>query len=220
MGTSRPLAANPSTSSRSLRFADFVVDLDRAALFKGADERRLRPKSFEVLRYLAEHPRRVLTKQELMSAIWPDSFVTDNALVQCLQDVRRVLGDDSQQLIRTVSRRGYIFEADVMAGTLGDAPPDASGVEPSGSVDESAPISKRSAMSRRSAVWLSALTAVALGLAAAPYRMATRWFPPRVQSLAVLPFQSVGPRSGNEYLEGGIADGGITPLRGLRALSG
>src|SRR5215475_11329007 len=155
MGTSRPLAANPSARSRSIRFADFVVDLDRAALFKGADERRLRPKSFEVLRYLAEHPQRVLTKQELMSVIWPDSFVTDNALVQCLQDVRRALDDDSQQLIRTVSRRGYIFEADVMAGPRDDAPPNAPLVEPSRLVAVSMPVAGRAAFSRQSVVWMA-----------------------------------------------------------------
>src|SRR5215467_566594 len=148
MGTSRPLAANPSARSRSLRFADFIVDLNRAALFKGADERKLRPKSFEVLRYLAEHPRRLLSKQELMSVIWPDSFVTDNALVQCLQDVRRALDDDSQRLIRTVSRRGYIFEADVIAGPPDDAPPTASHVEPSSSVAVSSPVGGRAAISR------------------------------------------------------------------------
>src|SRR5262249_18559443 len=204
MGTSRPLAANPSTSSRSLRFADFVVDLDRAALFKGADERRLRPKSFEVLRYLAEHPRRVLSKQELMSALWPDAFVTDNALVQCLQDVRRALDDDSQQLIRTVSRRGYVFEANVIAGIPVPAPAVASEFESARPADEDA-IAKPAAMSHRWVVWLVVLGAAALGLAGS-YRLVVGPSGQGVQSLAVLPFQSVGPGGGNEYLEIGIAD--------------
>lgn len=218
MGTTSPSAATIPTSSRSLRFADFVVDLDRATLFKGAEERRLRPKSFEVLRYLAEHPRRLLTKQELMSAIWPDSFVTDNALVQCFLDVRRALDDDSQQLIRTVSKRGYIFEADVIAGAQADVRPDTR-VEPSRSVDDGAPAAKRAGISRKPVVWLAALTAVALALAAGSYRIVVGWFPPRVESLAVLPFQSVGSRSGDEYLEIGIADAVITRLSGLENLT-
>lgn len=219
METSSPLSAPPPTGSRSLRFAGFVVDLDRAALYKGADERKLRPKPFEVLRYLAEHPRRLLSKRELMSAIWPDSFVTDNALVQCLQDVRRALDDDSQQLIRTVSRRGYIFEADVVAGTPGDTPAEASRVEPSRTTEERVSIGTRAAISRRSVVWLAVLTTVALGLAVGSYRMVVGSSSPRIQSLAVLPFQSVGPGSDNEYLEIGIADALITRLSGLENLT-
>src|SRR5215831_9167512 len=107
MGDSGFSPGLPQTSTRKLRFGAFVLDLDRASVSKGEAERKLRPKSFEVLCYLVERPRRLLSKQELISAIWPDSFVTDNALVQCLQDIRRALDDDSQELIRTVARRGY-----------------------------------------------------------------------------------------------------------------
>lgn len=94
-------------------FADFTLDLSRGCLFRDGHEIKLRPKSYETLKYLVENPGRVLTKHELIQAIWPDSFVTDDSLVQCLREVRRALGDESQQYIKTLPRRGYIFDANV-----------------------------------------------------------------------------------------------------------
>src|SRR5262249_18015139 len=94
-------------------FGDFTLDLRRACLLRGGQEVKLRPKPFEVLKYLVENPGRVVTKAELLQAVWPDSFVTDDSLVQCLRDVRRALGDDQQRYIKTVPRRGYIFEAEI-----------------------------------------------------------------------------------------------------------
>lgn len=66
-----------------------------------------------MLRHLSENSGRLVTKAELMQAVWPDSFVTDDSLVQCLIEIRRALGDDSHNYIKTVPRRGYIFEAEV-----------------------------------------------------------------------------------------------------------
>jgi DNA-binding winged helix-turn-helix (wHTH) protein/tetratricopeptide (TPR) repeat protein len=90
-------------------FGDFTLDLERGFLYRGLDEVKLRPKPFEVLAYLVRHPDRLVTKDELIGAIWPDACITDNSLAQCLLEVRRALADDAQQLIRTVPRRGYIF---------------------------------------------------------------------------------------------------------------
>src|SRR5215467_7281205 len=104
----------PSSPTGRLRLGEFLIDLGRASVFCGPEERRLRPKSFDVLTFLAERPRRVVSKTELIAAVWPDSAVTDNSLVQCLQEIRRALGDDSQQLIRTLKGRGYILEAEVV----------------------------------------------------------------------------------------------------------
>jgi DNA-binding winged helix-turn-helix (wHTH) protein/Tol biopolymer transport system component len=89
------------------------LDLDRGALLRGGEEVPLRPKPFEVLVYLVERHGRLVTKAQLTEAVWPDTAVMDNSLAQCLVDVRRALGDESQQVIRTVPRRGYIFTAPV-----------------------------------------------------------------------------------------------------------
>jgi DNA-binding winged helix-turn-helix (wHTH) protein/Tol biopolymer transport system component len=87
--------------------------LERGVLRRGVEEVTLRPKAFEVLAYLVEHHSVLVTKNALIDSIWPDTAVMDNSLAQCLVEIRRALGDDSQQLIRTVARRGYLFTAPV-----------------------------------------------------------------------------------------------------------
>ena len=82
-------------------------------MFKGAEVIKLRPKVYETLKYLVENPGRLISKQELMQAVWPDAFVTDDSLVQCTVELRRALDDSNQQLVKTVPRRGYVFTAQV-----------------------------------------------------------------------------------------------------------
>ena len=101
-------AANPGGV---LQFAGFEVDLGRGELRVGGAAVSLRPKTFALLAYLAGHPGRLLTKDELIEAVWPDVTVTDDSLVQCVSEVRAALRDDGQGLIKTVPRRGYLFEA-------------------------------------------------------------------------------------------------------------
>ena len=82
---------------RQYSFGEFTLDLDGGFLRRGRDEVALRPKRFEVLVYLMEHHGRLVTKTELTDVVWPDAAVVDNSLAQCLVEVRRALGDDSQQ---------------------------------------------------------------------------------------------------------------------------
>lgn len=74
---------------------------------------RLRPKTFAVLRYLAERDQQLVTKDQLLNALWPDTYVTDSALKSCIRELRRMLDDDPKapQFIETVHRRGYRFMA-------------------------------------------------------------------------------------------------------------
>ena len=78
---------------KSLRFGPFNIDLDRLSLDGPSGQIELRPKSFEVLRYLAEHAGRVVTKDEIISSVWSDVTVTDDALVHCISEVRHAIGD-------------------------------------------------------------------------------------------------------------------------------
>jgi DNA-binding winged helix-turn-helix (wHTH) protein len=100
---------------RSLQFGPFTLDLERLCLGGPAGEVELRPKSFEVLRYLAEHPGRVISKDELIASVWPDVIVTDDSLIRCISEVRRAIADENQGIIKTVPRRGYLFQAEVSA---------------------------------------------------------------------------------------------------------
>jgi len=94
-------------------FDEFVLDVTRGCLQHGEHEIKLRRKSFEVLKYLVENCERLISKNELIRAVWVDTAVTDDSLVQCLKDIRHALRDDTQQIIKTVHGRGYIFNKDV-----------------------------------------------------------------------------------------------------------
>ena len=102
-------------ANRSYSFGEYTLDLKRGALLRTGVDVKLRPKSFEVLRLLLERHGRLVTKDELLNAVWGHAVVTDGAVGQCLVDLRRVIGDESQQVIRTVPRRGYIFDFPVVA---------------------------------------------------------------------------------------------------------
>lgn len=107
------------TTPQSLRFSSFTLDLERLCLLGPAGQVDLRRKSFEVLRYLVEHAGRVVSKTEVMSAVWPDVTVGDESLTQCIWEIRRAIGDQDQQIIKTVPRRGYLIEG---LDTTGEVP--------------------------------------------------------------------------------------------------
>ncbi|TYL82853.1 winged helix-turn-helix domain-containing protein [Bradyrhizobium cytisi] len=137
-----------------LRFADFDVDMDRGELRVGGSVIALRPKSFALLVYLARHPGRLLTKDELIEAVWPDVAVTDDSLVQCISELRAVFGDGDQRRIKTVPRRGYLLDALPV-----DTPSADEAVERgAGTVDRHG--SSRVPPRRGSVLWLSAFVTV------------------------------------------------------------
>lgn len=99
------------------RFAGFALDQLRSEL-RGPDGQaiKLRPKTFAMLTLFAANAGRVLSKQELMEAIWPGLHVGDDSLFQCVREIRSALADDKRQLIKVISGRGYLFDAEVTDG--------------------------------------------------------------------------------------------------------
>lgn len=98
------------------RFAGFELDQQRAEL-RGADgvAIKLRPKTFEMLRLFAANGGRILSKQELMEAVWPNVHVGEDSLFQCIRELRTALGDDQRQMIKLASGGGYLLTAEVIA---------------------------------------------------------------------------------------------------------
>jgi DNA-binding winged helix-turn-helix (wHTH) protein/tetratricopeptide (TPR) repeat protein len=98
-----------------LRFAGFELDQQRAEL-RSADgvATKLRPKTFEMLRLFATSGGRVLSKQELMEAVWPNVHVGEDSLFQCIRELRTALGDERRQLIKLASGGGYLLAAEVV----------------------------------------------------------------------------------------------------------
>ncbi len=109
-------------ASSQYQFAEFTLDAVKGCVLKSGEEIKLRPKVYESLKYLVERPGQLVGKQELMQAMWPDSVVTDDSLVQCMVELRRALNDRSQQLFKTVPRRGYVFTAEVIRCAPNRAP--------------------------------------------------------------------------------------------------
>jgi class 3 adenylate cyclase len=72
----------------------------------------LRSQSAEVLSVFAARPGEIMSKDALMQAVWPDTFVTDDSLTQCIADIRRALGDDTRAIVETLPKRGYRLNAD------------------------------------------------------------------------------------------------------------
>jgi adenylate cyclase len=98
-----------------LTFGPFVLEPESGRMLEAGRVVPLAPKPFETLLYLAQRPGRVVPKAELMEKLWPQTFVTDDVLVQCVVDIRRALGDQAKtpRYVMTVPRRGYQFLAPV-----------------------------------------------------------------------------------------------------------
>ena len=96
-------------------FGPYRLDPSRGQLYGETGAIPLTPKALMLLEYLAARPGRLVTKEELLDAVWPGVFVADGALKVCIREIRRALGDDAQapRFIETAHRRGYRFIADV-----------------------------------------------------------------------------------------------------------
>ena len=95
-------------------FAEFTLDLARGCLLSAGEPVHLRPQAYEVLKYLAENKGRLIGKDKLIEAVWRGRAVTDDALVQCLIEVRHALGAQGKVYVRNVRGRGYIFDPGVV----------------------------------------------------------------------------------------------------------
>lgn len=100
---------------RSYQFEEFTVDGDQKVLLRNGSPLPLAPKVFDTLLILIGSSGRIVGKQELMSRLWPDSFVEESNLTFNIQQLRKALGDSARQprFVETVARRGYRFVAAV-----------------------------------------------------------------------------------------------------------
>ena len=192
----------PSTP-RIFEFGDFILHLGRGELSRGGRQITLPPKAYETLAYLVGHAGQLVSKQELLDAVWPDVMVEENNLEQQIFQLRKILGKTS---IETVARRGYRFELTVKV---------------SDAVIPAPPVAHRPAPGGR-ALWILAGAAAAMATIVA---MGLRWEsrrPPleRIHSLAVLPFQPLSSADATDEAMGlGLADAVITRLGGAPGLT-
>ena len=104
------------------RFGEFLLDPARRTLSRAELPVSLTPKAFDVLLFLAQNPNRLVTKEELLQAVWGDTVVEEGNLTQYISHLRKALGDNSEdtRLIVTIARKGYQFTARVTVSEPAD----------------------------------------------------------------------------------------------------
>jgi TolB-like protein/DNA-binding winged helix-turn-helix (wHTH) protein/Flp pilus assembly protein TadD len=214
---------------RGWTFGEFTLDLDRGALIRGGANVHLSPRPFAVLRHLVERHGRLVTKDELLDEIWGHRAVTDGAVTHSLIEIRRALGAAGRGYIRTVPRRGYVFEADVTPPR--EPPPEPPPASQPGPPEASlpAPAPAPAAPGRRRAIgWVGGLAlGVLVAVVAQGWGFWNRtedavsprevqpatyaaWHPSLADiephSVAVLPFADLSPERDQEYFTDGISE--------------
>ncbi len=200
----------PRPPADPFRLGDWSVDPSSGTVTRGQANVRLEPKVMEVLLQLAGRPGEVLSKNELIDAVWPDSIVGEAALSRCISELRRALGDDARapQYIETLPKRGYRLLAGVRA--VPGREPARKAVAP--------PL--RSSRSRQ--VLLAGTIAAALFAAWWAARPPSR-APGNIETLAVLPLRALSDDPEQRFFAEGLTNQLITQLatvRMLRVVSG
>jgi TolB-like protein/DNA-binding winged helix-turn-helix (wHTH) protein/Flp pilus assembly protein TadD len=192
------------TGVNAYSFDEFRLDLSRGALMRDGRQVPLRPKAFDVLHCLVCHQGELLSRDVLLEWIWPNLVVSDDSLTQCVIEIRKALGDQDRNIIRTIPRRGYRFEAAVeIHGT-----PESEGF--SGSAKSAA-----ARAGRLPSLWtLAGLFLIVIAVAVTWWRTGdhatTGEHPfdvhPLPTSIAVLPFVDMSESGDQQYLAEGIAE--------------
>ncbi len=215
----------PETAAgRGLRFGVFEVDLRAGELRKHGIKIKLQEKPFQILALLLEHPRAIVTREELRQKLWPaDTFVDfDHSLGTAIAKLRQALGDSAQnpRFVETVASRGYRFITPVTRLSEGTEP-SARFDQPSGQFQIKPPqLSKRVYWFTSSAVVGLLAGALIVG-AVLGFNVggAREWLRRRsnqpVRSLAVLPLQNLSGDPAQEYFADGMTEELITNLAQL-----
>jgi DNA-binding winged helix-turn-helix (wHTH) protein/TolB-like protein len=224
--------AKASNSTRLYQFEEFIIARDERVLLRDGTPVPLTPKAFETLLALVEHSGHVLTKEELLERIWPDSKVEEATLAQNVSTLRKALGSQGQQFIQTIPKRGYRFTAQVIAlpkievnGTMpqtAPAPVATAPLPPPDAAPAAAPA--QSAQPRKLLPYqLTIALLFILVPAAFAYFFFFRQPPPatsnKARTLAVLPFRNLKQEATTDFLGFSLADSIITKLGYVSSLT-
>ena len=211
------------------RFDQFALDSRKRTLSRAGSPVSLTPKAFDVLLFLVQNPQRLVTKEELLQAVWGDTFVEEGNLTQYISHLRKALGDNSEdaRLIVTIARKGYQFTAQVTVAEAADAAKQA-GAQVSTAESlrtEARPFRElaiKDAVKKPPTRWWKAaiVGAFVLILVVTGY-ISWRHFRPATQTtsgritLAVLPFKNLTGDPNQEYLADGLTEEMISQLSRL-----
>jgi DNA-binding winged helix-turn-helix (wHTH) protein/TolB-like protein/Tfp pilus assembly protein PilF len=215
-------------------FGPFRLDVSERLLSRNGEPVPVTAKVFELLVLLIRNRGHALTKDELMSKLWPDTIVEENNLTVNMSALRKALSDDSShpQYIETVPRRGYRFVSDVKVAQNGDFVPSARTTVSAAAVDDELPAVSPAVIApadvssqRRSRLpWIqshkiAAAVLALLFLAIAGIALFRIFTPqPPIESLAVLPFANGSTDPQAQYLSEGITESLVNKLSQLPGL--
>jgi TolB-like protein/DNA-binding winged helix-turn-helix (wHTH) protein len=210
--------------NHTYRFGEFLLDPRRRTLSHADSPVSLTPKAFDVLVFLVQNPHRLVSKEELLQAVWGDTFVEEGNLAQYISHLRKALGDNSEdaRLIVTIARRGYQFAGDVVVSDDSEPArqarvqiPSTDRVRTNASTDSDVPKIEVAADNARPwrknvVVASSIFILVFLGYISWRHFRST----PRTGKvmLAVLPFENLTGDPNQEYLADGLTEETISQL--------
>src|ERR1700738_3451429 len=110
-------------------FSNQTLDTDRRELCRGSDRIAVEPQVFDLLVYLLQNRDRVVSKDDLIAAIWEGRIVSESTMTSRINAARKAIGDSGrdQKLIRTISRKGFRFVGALRSQQAGDESPDYAG---------------------------------------------------------------------------------------------
>jgi DNA-binding winged helix-turn-helix (wHTH) protein/TolB-like protein/Tfp pilus assembly protein PilF len=193
-------------------FGGYRLDPHKRRLLRNGEVLTLMPKAFDLLTYLVLNPGRLVTKDELMSAVWPDTIVEESNLSLNISILRKTLGEkpSENRFIATVPGQGYKFVADVSDASDGTL----MGTETK--EYEQDPIlnekTNSSGLSKRALVLVLSLIVLIAAGTALWYTLSAESSSERIRSVAVLPFKPLDSNERDETLELGMADTLISKL--------
>ncbi len=209
-------------------FQSFRLDTANQCLWRGQERVPIPPKAFDVLRYLVENPGRLVTQNELLEALWPETYVNPEILRKYILDIRKTLGDrpDRPVFIETVTKRGYRFIAPVIEESATEAPelPGSDATEAMVAAERGASERQKSFGRRhlRKLATVAVLAAVAAAATAGQFwlvrKKAIRRRSSNATSIAVLPFANLSGGKDQEYFSDGLAEELITDLTQIPGL--
>ena len=199
------------------RIGQWLVQPTLNSISDNESSKRVEPKMMQVLVHLAAHAGQVVSKEQLMGAAWPDTFVTDDVLLRCISELRKALSDDPREprFIQTIAKKGYRLIAPVeWMDRSSEAAP---GVEPLAG-RQVAPEDLRPG---RRVLLIGFATSLVVALLAVAYFSWHRWVarPGSGQEksvLLVLPFQNLSADAEQEYFSDGLTEEMITQLARLQ----
>ena len=199
-------------------FGPFRFDAGKQTLTREGEPIRLKAKACELLKVLLAHHGEALDKERLMTLLWPDTAVEENNLTVHMTALRKALGErpNDRRYIVTIPGRGYRFVAEVRVSASPEAVAPAPKAEPRPTHE---PRPRRLLRFGAVAALSAALVVGAIyWLKARPRPVEPPPAPPAIKSLAVLPFKTLTPQAGEDYLGVGLADVMITRLSNLSQL--